>query len=64
MCFIHMPTYYFSSASLIEDTYSKLKEEVLELRGNLNARVNRSTDLGDIIGRFGEKTSEWKYVLE
>ena len=50
--------------SVMEDSYVKLKEDVLGfmqkgrvvLLGNFNARVGRSTDVDDVIGMFGEET--------
>ena len=63
LCCIYMPT-DSACASVIEDSYVKLKEDVLGfmqkgsvvLLGDFNARVGRSTDVDDVIGMFGEET--------
>ena len=57
---IYMPT-DSACASVIEDSYIKLKEDVLGFmqKGRvvlLNARVGISTDVDDVIGMFGEET--------
>ena len=53
-----------SAAAVIEDSYERLKDDVLEyqqkgkvvLLGDFNARVGKSTDVDDVIGIFGEDT--------
>ena len=57
LCCVYMPT-EASAAAVIEDSYERLKEDVLEyqqkgrvvLLGDLNARVGKSTDVDDVIG--------------
>ena len=59
----YMPT-DSACASVIEDSYVKLKEDVpgfmqngrVVLLGDFNARVGKSTDVDDVIGMFGEET--------
>ena len=54
-----------SGVSKIEESYQKLKEDVLGFKqkgrlvilGDFNARVWRSSDVDDVIGMFGEETS-------
>ena len=63
LCCVYMPT-EGSAAAVIEDSYERLKEDVLEyqqkgrvvLLGDFNARVGKSTDVDDVIGIFGEDT--------
>ena len=62
VCCIYMPT-DSACASVIEDSYIKLKEDVLGfmqkgrvvLLGDFNVRVGRSTDVDDVIGMFGRR---------
>ena len=56
LCYVYMPT-EGSAAAVIEDSYERLKEDVLEyqqkgrvvLLGDFNARVGKSTDVEDVI---------------
>ena len=43
-------------ASVIENSYIKLKEDVLGFRRDFNVRVGKSTDDDDVIGMVGEET--------
>ena len=60
LCCVYMPT-EGSVAAVIEDSYERLKEDVLEyqqkgrvvLLGDFNGK---STDVDDVIGIFGEDT--------
>ena len=58
-CCVYMPT-EGTAAAVIEDSYERLKEDVLEyqivLLGDFNAGVGKSTDVDDAIGIYGEDT--------
>ena len=51
------------NVSIIESSYSALKEDVLPMKergqvvllGDFNARVGKSSELDDVIGMFGER---------
>ena len=51
-----------TSVAAVDASYVRLKEDVLTFRqkgkvtllGDFNARVGRSVEVGDVIGRFGE----------
>ena len=62
ICCVYMPT-EGSAAAVIEDSYERLKEDVLEYQQKgrvvllgFNARVGKSTDIDDVTGIFGEDT--------
>ena len=54
-----------TSVSVIDSSYEKLKEDVLSFKqkgrivllGDFNARVGKAVDVNDVIGMFGEETS-------
>ena len=61
---VYMPT-DSTGLAIVEGCYERLKEDVLSfeekgkvvLLGDFNARVGRSQEVDDVIGRFGEETS-------
>ena len=64
ICCVYMPT-DSTSVSVIDSSYEKLKEDVLSFKqkgrivllGDFNARVGKAVDVNDVIGMFGEETS-------
>ena len=64
IAWVYMPT-DSSGVSKIEESDQKLKEDMVGFKqkgrvvilGDFNARVGRSSDVDDVIGMFGEETS-------